>query len=157
VRCAAMATKKRRGSTTVDGVQKAPPTSPSVAPSVPSAAPSETLKQDLPAFEPCSLCAARYEGRSPPLPLHHFTPCDVGRLCSRGHVVLVAHRQVYDVTDFVETHPGGPRGILRHTGQVCDTDFEFHSRQAQELWGKYKIGRSIECDGSGLGWSCAIS
>jgi len=55
---------------------------------------------------------------------------------------LAAHGVVYDVTSYIALHPGGRFAIVRHGGQVCDSDFDFHSPSAQRLdWSKYRIGR----------------
>jgi cytochrome b involved in lipid metabolism len=54
---------------------------------------------------------------------------------------LVVKGRVYDVTAMVAQHPGSGRAILRHAGQVCDEDFEFHSKAARNFWKKhYCIG-----------------
>lgn len=54
---------------------------------------------------------------------------------------LVVRGQVYDVTSMVAQHPGSGRAILRHAGQICDEDFEFHSKAARTFWKKhYCIG-----------------
>ncbi|GJS81870.1 cytochrome b5-like protein [Tanacetum coccineum] len=51
--------------------------------------------------------------------------------------------QVYDVTPFMEDHPGGSEIILASTGKDGTSDFENtgHSDKAKELMPKYYIGQ----------------
>ncbi|KAJ6372058.1 hypothetical protein OIU77_002392 [Salix suchowensis] len=50
--------------------------------------------------------------------------------------------QVYDVTKFMEDHPGGDEVLLSSTGQDATDDFEDvgHSDSAREMMGEYCIG-----------------
>jgi predicted heme/steroid binding protein len=54
---------------------------------------------------------------------------------------LVVNGRVYDATAFIPYHPAGTAAILRHAGQDCTLDFNFHSKTAQKLWSKLQIGR----------------
>jgi len=67
---------------------------------------------------------------------------------------LVVRGRVYDVTAFSSKHPGGPKAILRHAGTDSTEDFDFHSREAQKMWGQYHIGY---LEGFKQDWSCRIS
>eukprot|EP00775_Hariotina_reticulata_P009184 gene9184-9350_t len=55
---------------------------------------------------------------------------------------LVVHGKVYNVTDFLEEHPGGYDIILTSAGKDATQDFEEigHSNSARELLEKYLIG-----------------
>eukprot|EP00879_Flechtneria_rotunda_P003212 GHRR01003435.1.p1 GENE.GHRR01003435.1~~GHRR01003435.1.p1 ORF type:complete len:136 (+),score=26.44 GHRR01003435.1:171-578(+) len=55
---------------------------------------------------------------------------------------LVVHGKVYNVTDFLEEHPGGYDIILTSAGKDSTQDFEEigHSNSARELLEKYLIG-----------------
>ncbi len=55
---------------------------------------------------------------------------------------LVAGKSIYDVTNFVNDHPGGPSAIVKRAGGVrdCTQDLQFHSKAARKEWRKYKIG-----------------
>ncbi|KAF5829749.1 cytochrome b-5, isoform CRA_e [Dunaliella salina] len=55
---------------------------------------------------------------------------------------LLIHGKVYNVTDFLEEHPGGYDIILGSTGKDATQDFEEigHSNSAKELLAKYLIG-----------------
>ena len=65
---------------------------------------------------------------------HHDGLC--GRPCW-----LAANGKVYDVTSFIDQHPAGATAIMRHAGQDCSEDFDFHGPAAQKLWKQYFIGR----------------
>mmetsp|Transcript_12654 Transcript_12654/g.27386 ORF Transcript_12654/g.27386 Transcript_12654/m.27386 type:complete len:132 (+) Transcript_12654:137-532(+) len=56
---------------------------------------------------------------------------------------LVVHGKVYDVTDFLEEHPGGYDIIITSTGKDATQDFEEigHSNSAKQLLEKYYIGK----------------
>lgn len=55
---------------------------------------------------------------------------------------LVVHGKVYDVTAFLEEHPGGYDVILTSSGKDATQDFEEigHSNSAREMLAKYYIG-----------------
>jgi cytochrome b involved in lipid metabolism len=53
---------------------------------------------------------------------------------------LAVRGKVYDVTSFVQKHPGGVNAILRHGGEEATEHFDFHSRDAQKQWAQFQIG-----------------
>ncbi|XP_022958296.1 cytochrome b5-like [Cucurbita moschata] len=55
---------------------------------------------------------------------------------------LVISGKVYDVTPFMEDHPGGDEVLLSATGKDASNDFEDvgHSDSAREMMNKYYIG-----------------
>ncbi|GBN86441.1 Cytochrome b5 [Araneus ventricosus] len=60
---------------------------------------------------------------------------------------IVIENEVYDVTKFLEEHPGGPEILLEWAGQEDATDaFEDagHSSDAREQMKAYKIGETVE-------------
>ncbi|KAJ7959397.1 cytochrome b5-like [Quillaja saponaria] len=60
---------------------------------------------------------------------------------------LIISGQVYNVTSFMDDHPGGDEVLLAATGKDATNDFEDvgHSDSAREMMEKYLIG---EIDGS---------
>ena len=54
---------------------------------------------------------------------------------------IVVNDLVLNVTKFMKYHPAGINSILNKGGTVCDTDFEFHSKEAKKLFWKFVIGR----------------
>lgn len=100
----------------------------------------------------CSECAERWRSQSKPGEAvvdgkgrATFTVCDVGLHNSEHDLWLHAHGRVYDVTAFVQQHPGGPRALLRHGGQDSTEDFDFHSISARSLWTSFAIGAVRHC------------
>ncbi|XP_071091535.1 cytochrome b5-like [Haliotis cracherodii] len=63
---------------------------------------------------------------------------------------LVIHNQVYDVTKFLEEHPGGEEVLLEQAGDDATESFEDvgHSTDARELMKDYLIGNVHEDDKS---------
>ncbi|KAI4325016.1 hypothetical protein MLD38_030451 [Melastoma candidum] len=55
---------------------------------------------------------------------------------------LIISGKVYDVTPFMEDHPGGDEVLLSATGKDATNDFEDvgHSDSAREMMEKYYIG-----------------
>ncbi|CAJ2667383.1 cytochrome b5 isoform a-like protein [Trifolium pratense] len=55
---------------------------------------------------------------------------------------LILSGKVYDVTPFMEDHPGGDEVLLSATGKDATNDFEDvgHSDSAREMMDKYYIG-----------------
>ncbi|KAK5649714.1 hypothetical protein RI129_000743 [Pyrocoelia pectoralis] len=61
---------------------------------------------------------------------------------------IVINNSVYDVTAFLNEHPGGEEVLLEQAGRDGSEAFEDvgHSSDAKELMTKYKIGEIIECE-----------
>ena len=121
----------------------------------------------------CSACQQRWRTSgsvSPLQPQQHpmvgcgtrggqYSICDVARHNTPDDCWLTAHGVVYDVTRFIDEHPGGTFSILRHAGTECAEDFDFHSRGARNLWGSFQIGTLRRCQaggGGGSAYSCVL-
>ncbi|GFG39196.1 hypothetical protein Cfor_04155 [Coptotermes formosanus] len=61
---------------------------------------------------------------------------------------IVIHNSVYDVTEFLNEHPGGEEVLLEQAGKDGTEAFEDvgHSTDARDLMKKYKIGELVEED-----------
>ncbi|CAH1780457.1 unnamed protein product, partial [Owenia fusiformis] len=61
---------------------------------------------------------------------------------------IILHDKVYDVTRFLEEHPGGEEVLLEQSGTYATESFEDvgHSTDARELLGDYLIGDIAEAD-----------
>lgn len=59
---------------------------------------------------------------------------------------IVIKDSVYDVTIFVDEHPGGPELIMQHAGRDCTKEFfnTGHSSEAMKLLKGLKIGEVVE-------------
>ncbi|XP_074297345.1 cytochrome b5-like [Silene latifolia] len=71
-----------------------------------------------------------------------FTLVEVSSHNSRGDCWIIIHSKVYDVTKFLEEHPGGEDVLLASTGKVATKDFEDigHTDNAKALMNKYYLG-----------------
>ncbi|CAG9575321.1 unnamed protein product [Danaus chrysippus] len=67
---------------------------------------------------------------------------------SREDAILIIHNGVYDVTKFLDEHPGGEEVLLELAGRDASEPFEdvSHSSDARSLMKKYKIGELVEAD-----------
>ncbi|XP_023029473.2 cytochrome b5 [Leptinotarsa decemlineata] len=61
---------------------------------------------------------------------------------------VVIHNKVYDLTTFLNEHPGGEEVLLEQAGKNASEAFEDvgHSSDARELMNKYQIGELIESE-----------
>ncbi|KAJ9584043.1 hypothetical protein L9F63_021620 [Diploptera punctata] len=61
---------------------------------------------------------------------------------------IIIHNSVYNVTEFLNEHPGGEEVLLEQAGKDGTEAFEDvgHSTDAREMMKKYKIGDLVEED-----------
>ncbi|RMC09394.1 hypothetical protein DUI87_14402 [Hirundo rustica rustica] len=71
-----------------------------------------------------------------------FTLEEVAKRNSSREAWLVIHGRVYDVTRFLEEHPGGEEVLLEQAGRDATESFEDvgHSSDAREMLKQYYIG-----------------
>ncbi|PKA56323.1 Cytochrome b5 isoform A [Apostasia shenzhenica] len=79
--------------------------------------------------------------------VYHFD--EVSRHSATKDCWLIINGKVFDVTSFMEDHPGGDEVLLAATGKDASNDFEDvgHSDSARDLMNKYHIG---EIDASSI-------
>ncbi|XP_045774228.1 nitrate reductase [NADH] 2-like [Maniola jurtina] len=78
-----------------------------------------------------------------PKELKVISTAEVAKHCDKNSGVwLIIHNDIYDVTGFLEEHPGGEESLLDVAGKEATQDFEDvgHSDDARELMKKYLIG-----------------
>ena len=75
---------------------------------------------------------------------------EVSQHCHPHDVWLIIDGRVYDVSDFVEEHPGGVDAILRRPGQDNSEGFNGpqHPEKVHQLIGEYYIG-TVRAEGEG--------
>lgn len=80
-------------------------------------------------------------GRRHNLPVYGME--EIAKHQSMDDCWIIVDNLVLDVTAFLPYHPASYQCILRKSGggQVCDLDFKFHSKSAQNLFWKFVIGR----------------
>jgi len=76
-----------------------------------------------------------------------YTLCQVRRHCHAGSAWIVAGDTVYDITTYLQQHPGGTQCLLKKAGGAsdCTVDLNFHSTRGRRVWKKYEIGKLRAC------------
>ncbi|KAK2545602.1 cytochrome b5 [Columba livia] len=71
-----------------------------------------------------------------------YTLEEVGKRNSSREAWMVIHGRVYDVTRFLEEHPGGEEVLIEQAGRDATESFEDvgHSTDAREMLKQYYIG-----------------
>ncbi|KAL7574344.1 hypothetical protein ACA910_008448 [Epithemia clementina (nom. ined.)] len=79
-----------------------------------------------------------------------FTPCQVRQHNHVHSAWIVVGLEIYDITSYVSSHPGGVNSLLSRAGGACDCtrDFKFHSKRGQEAWEQFRMGRLVDCPSS---------
>ena len=79
-----------------------------------------------------------------------YTLCQVKEHNTMDSAWILVGTDIYDVTSYLQEHPGGANSLLRRAGGVkdCTEDFHFHSKRGRKMWDKFKIGRLGECGAS---------
>jgi len=77
-----------------------------------------------------------------------YSLAEVAKHNEKSSCWLVIHEGIYDVTKFMEEHPGGEEVLLEQAGKESTEVFEDvgHSTDARELLHKYKIGELTDED-----------
>uniref|UniRef100_A0A6M2DUD4 Cytochrome b5 n=1 Tax=Xenopsylla cheopis TaxID=163159 RepID=A0A6M2DUD4_XENCH len=75
-----------------------------------------------------------------------FTLAEIAKFNDNKKACIIIHNNVYDVTEFLNEHPGGEEVLLEQAGKDGSEAFEDvgHSSDARELMKKYKIGEIVE-------------
>ncbi|KAK1122934.1 hypothetical protein K0M31_008572 [Melipona bicolor] len=70
---------------------------------------------------------------------------------NRNRTMFIIHDKVYDVTSFLNEHPGGEEILLDHGGKDASEDFDDvgHSKDALDLMNKYLVGELVESEKAG--------
>ncbi|KAJ8680628.1 hypothetical protein QAD02_016415 [Eretmocerus hayati] len=77
-----------------------------------------------------------------------FTREEVSKHNDSKETWLIIHNGVYDVTKFLNEHPGGEEVLIEQAGRDSTEPFEDvgHSRDAREMMIPYKIGELVEAE-----------
>ncbi|GBG23828.1 Cytochrome b5 [Hondaea fermentalgiana] len=100
----------------------------------------------------CELCqqhgTRRVSGSRGVAPDLFVTMCEVRIHDSKEDCWIIAKGRVFDVTNYIEDHPGGQRSLVRRAGgaQDCEEDLNFHSRHGRSVWERLCIGQIIPCE-----------
>lgn len=89
-------------------------------------------------------------GKSAGMPeLKQYTRAEVERDNKKqGTTLFILHDKVYNVTSFLNEHPGGEEVLLDHGGKDASEDFDDvgHSKDAFDLITKYQVGELVESE-----------
>jgi len=79
---------------------------------------------------------------------NRFSLTEVATHNEKKSTWIVIHDNVYDVTKFLEEHPGGEEVLLEQGGKDATESFEDvgHSTDARDLMTQYHIGELVEED-----------
>lgn len=71
-----------------------------------------------------------------------ITLATVAKHKTRNDIWLSIHDKVYNVTEYMENHPGGEEVLMDRAGAIATEDFEDvgHSRDARKQLDKYELG-----------------
>ncbi|XP_074864351.1 cytochrome b5 type B [Carettochelys insculpta] len=77
-----------------------------------------------------------------------FTLAEVAKRNSNREAWLVIHGRVYDISRFLDEHPGGEEVLLEQAGRDATESFEDvgHSMDAREMLKQYCIGEVHPCE-----------
>lgn len=80
--------------------------------------------------------------------LKRFTREEIQNRNSKQDAVFIINNEVYNVTSFLDDHPGGHEVLLNVAGKDASEDFEDvgHSTDAKEMMKKYIIGELVDED-----------
>lgn len=80
--------------------------------------------------------------------LKQFKRSDIAAHNTRLDAVFVIDNRVYDVTKFLDDHPGGHEVLLNNAGKDATEEFDDigHSLDAKELMKKFLIGEVVTED-----------
>ncbi|KAI6189384.1 Cytochrome b5-like protein [Aphelenchoides bicaudatus] len=75
--------------------------------------------------------------------LPEYTEVQVRDAAGDGHCIVIIYDLVYDLTDFLDEHPGGAEVIYEMAGMDVTQQFEDvgHSKLARTVMLQYVIGR----------------
>jgi len=80
--------------------------------------------------------------------LKRYTLEEVKKHTSSDSCWVIIHDKVYDMSKFLDEHPGGEEVLLEQAGKVATEPFEDvgHSTDAREMMEEYLIGELTEED-----------
>lgn len=77
-----------------------------------------------------------------------YTKSEVASLNGKDKTLIILHDKVYDVTSFMNEHPGGEEILMDHGGIDGSEDFDDvgHSSEAFDLMKKYVVGELVDSE-----------
>ncbi|XP_026737694.1 cytochrome b5-like [Trichoplusia ni] len=77
-----------------------------------------------------------------------YTREEISKWDTKKENVFIIDNVVYNVTEFLDEHPGGHEVLVNLAGKDASEDFDDvgHSLDAKELMKKYVVGELVEAD-----------
>lgn len=80
--------------------------------------------------------------------MNYYSIKEVAKHNKENDCWVIANNNVYDVTFFLNFHPGGKLAILKNAGTKQNNSYNFHRQQAKTMWKSYKIGELLSSNKS---------
>jgi len=61
-------------------------------------------------------------------------------LKKNNQIIIFIDKKVYNITDYLNEHPGGQQCLLKYHLKDNKENYNFHSSSAQKKWKEYFIG-----------------
>uniref|UniRef100_A0AAG5CUE0 Cytochrome b5 heme-binding domain-containing protein n=1 Tax=Anopheles atroparvus TaxID=41427 RepID=A0AAG5CUE0_ANOAO len=83
-----------------------------------------------------------------PTELKQYSLADVASHNKPNDLWMIIHDKVYDVTKFLQEHPGGEEVLIEVAGKEASSEFDDvgHSTDAKESMKKFLVGEVIEAE-----------
>lgn len=80
--------------------------------------------------------------------VQEYTKAQIKEHNSKSSVWILIENDVYDVTPFLNEHPGGEEVLIEQAGKEATEAFEDvgHSSDAREMMVKYKVGTLVAAE-----------
>jgi len=72
--------------------------------------------------------------------MNSFTYVNIQNMINNSRVIIVINDDVFDISNFVNKHPGGKFVINSKIGIINERYYNMHSPMARKKWLDYKIG-----------------
>jgi len=78
------------------------------------------------------------------------TKCEFRRHQEEESCWVLSNKDVFDVTNYLNEHPGGKTCFLRRSREMkdCSEDRMFHSKRGKEKWNQFRVAKLVACDGT---------
>ena len=70
----------------------------------------------------------------------HYDECEIKKHCTKYDCWIIVNNKVYDITQFIQNHPGGTYCLLKNASLDCTEHLNFHDAFAKKLLETFFIG-----------------
>ena len=85
---------------------------------------------------------AKTTTKTKPDPMTPYAPTEIARHASLDDLWVIIDDKVYDLTDYVDEHPGGAAAIAKHAGEDATAGFKGpqHPSRVFDIVEEYRVG-----------------